>query len=298
MSPANIRQQGMAIIAALVVVAAAAVATTAIIERQATLADTLSSARDYTQANWLLRGGLDWSRMILFEEARRNAITRKGGVWNQPIAGLEISTPHDSRKAYFSGQIEDEQSKFNLWGLAIQGKVQAKELAALEKLLASLDLPAQLAIAISQRVAQTQTKLDDKPVALGLRNLGDLLGIKGMSPQIVESLASYLTILPQKTTVNANTASAEVLSASIPSLDLAQARQLTDQRDSGLWFNNRADFFNRINDPKIDSENQIGINSEWFKVTGQVIMDKTVVSMQALLHREGNQPPAIRWIKN
>lgn len=298
MSPANIRQQGMAIIAALVVVAAAAVATTAIIERQATLADTLSSARDYTQANWLLRGGLDWSRMILFEEARRNAITRKGGVWNQPIAGLEISTPHDSRKAYFSGQIEDEQSKFNLWGLAIQGKVQAKELAALEKLLASLDLPAQLAIAISQRVAQTQTKLDDKPVALGLRNLGDLLGIKGMSPQIVESLASYLTILPQKTTVNANTASAEVLSASIPGLDLAQARQLTDQRDSGLWFNNRADFFNRINDPKIDSENQIGINSEWFKVTGQVIMDKTVVSMQALLHREGNQPPAIRWIKN
>lgn len=298
MSPASRRQQGMAIIAALVVVAAAAVATTAIIERQATLADTLSSERDYTQATWLLRGGLDWSRMILFEEARRNATTRKGGVWNQPIAGLEISTPHDSRKAYFSGQIEDEQSKFNLWGLAIQGKVQAKELATLEKLLASLDLPTQLAIAISQRVAQTQTKLDDKPVTLGLRGLGDLLGIKGMSPQIAESLSSYLTILPQKTTVNANTASAEVLSASVPGLDLAQARQLTDQRDSGLWFNNRADFFNRINDPKIDSRNQIGINSEWFKVTGQVIMDKTVVSMQALLHRKGNQPPAIRWIKN
>src|SRR5690606_32438199 len=119
------RQQGMAVIAALVVVAAAAVATAAIVQRQSVLADTLSGERDRVQAKWLLRGALDWARVILLNDARRNAVTLKDAIWAQPIVGLEIRPPGDPRTAYFSGQIEDEQSKYNILRLAVDGHVEA-----------------------------------------------------------------------------------------------------------------------------------------------------------------------------
>lgn len=295
--PRMARQRGMAVIAALVVVAAAAVVTAAIVERQSLLADTLAGERDRVQAKWLLRGGLDWSRVILFNDARHNAVTRKNAIWDQPISALEIIAPGDARKAYFSGQIEDEQGKFNLTGLAVRGVVQPAQVAALKKLLGSLGVPDGLAGPIAQRVADSQLRPDGGQAAPGLRSVGDLLGIEGISPAMAATLSSYLAVLPKSATINANTASAEVLSASIPGLDLARARDLTVQRDGGRWFTSRADFFNRLNDPDIVPGNQIGIASDWFKVTGQVALDDVVARMQALLYRHGGQPPAIRWIK-
>ena len=292
------RQQGVAIIGALVVVAAASVATASIMERQALLADTLIGELDRTQAKWLLRSGLDWSRIILFNDARRNSVTLKNAIWAQPIFRLEVSTPGDARKAYFSGQIEDEQSKYNILGLSVQGIVQPEELAVLERLLAGLHIPASVATAIAQRVADTQAGQHIEQAAPGLRAVDDLLGIEGMSHDIAAILSSYLSVLPQKTTINANTASAEVLSASIPGLDLAQARSLVDQRDRGQWFNSGADFFNRLGNPAINPGNQIGVSSEWFKVTGEVTLNHIEAGMQALLHRQSGAPPLIRWIKN
>lgn len=292
------RQQGMAVVAALVVVAAAAIATAAIMERQALLADTLVGERDRAQANWLLRGGLDWSRVILLNDARRNAVTRHDAVWAQPIVGLEVSTPNDTRKAYFSGQIEDEQSKYNLENLAVQAVVQPAEVQFLETLLTGLGLPALLGGAIAQRVAQGQTNAFGEQAAPGLRSLGDLLSLEAMSPDLVRTLAPYLTILPQKTALNANTARAEVLSACVPGLDLARARDLVDQRDRGQWFTSRADFFNRLGDSAIRPTDQVDVSSEWFKVTGEVTLDQSAVQMQALLHRQRGAPPVIRWIKD
>ena len=290
------RQQGMAIIGALVVVAAASIVTGAIMERQALLADALAGERDRAQAKWLLRGGLDWSRIILFNDARRNAVTRKDAIWAQPIVGLEVGTPDDARKAYFSGQIEDEQGKYNLGNLADNGRVLPDEQFVLEQMLGGLGISAALAGAIAQRVADGQARGDGQ-AAPGLRTLGDLLGLDGMTPEIANRLGPYLTILPRKTTVNANTASAEVLSARVPGLDLAQARDLADQRDRGQWFTSRADFFNRLGNPAIKPGNQIGVASEWFKVTGEVTLDHAVAAMQALLHRQAGRPPVILWIK-
>lgn len=292
------RQQGMAVIAALVVVTAAAVVSAAIVERQAMLADTLFSERDRSQARWLLRGGLDWARVILFNDARRNPITRKDAVWAHPIVGLEVSAPGDTRKAYFSGQIEDEQGKYNIWRLAVNGVVQPQEMAVLERLLEGLNLPSALAADIAGRVASAQTGQASPQAAPGLRTLDDLLALGRMSPDTIATLSAYLTILPQKAPINANTASAEVLSASVPGLDLAQARALTEQRDRGQWFNSRADFFNRLTEPRITPGNQIDVNSEWFKVTGEVILEPVATRMQALVHRQGDDPPLIRWIKD
>jgi len=289
-------QRGMAVIAALVVVAAAAIAAAALLERQALLVDTLTIERDRTDAQWILRGGLDWSRIILLNDARRNAVTRKNAVWAQPIAGLEISTPDGMRKAYFSGQIEDEQGKYNIRRLAEQGVVRPRELAVLRNILAALGMQESLAQAVAGRVADSQGGPGHEQAVPGLRTLGDLAGLEGMSPEIAATLSGYLTVLPQNTAINVNTASAEVLSAGIPGLDLAHARDLASQRDGGQWFNSGDDFFRRLGKPAVPGGHPVSVRSEWFRVTGQVSIHGTPLTMQALLHRRGDDPPAIQWL--
>lgn len=292
------RQTGMAVIGALIVVAAASVAAGAIMERQALLADTLAGERDRIQAKWLLRGGLDWARIILLNDGRNNAVTLKDAIWAQPIAGLEIKAPGDTRSAHFAGIIEDEQGKYNLQRLAKGGAVQATEFAALNTLLAGLGLPAGLASAISDRVARAQAGPAGTASAPGLRNLRDLLGTPGVSVATIAILSEYLTVLPPDTALNLNTASAEVLSAALPRLDLARARSLMEERDRGHWFTSRGDFLNRLDDPEIAREAALTVRSEWFKVTGEIRLEHASVSLQALLHRQGDALPIVRWIED
>jgi len=292
------RQKGMAVIGALIVVAAASTATAVIMERQTMLADTLAGERDRVQAKWLLRGGLDWARVILFNDARNNAVTLRDAIWSQPIAGLEITAPDGQRRAYFSGLIEDEQSKYNLARLAVNGAVKASEVATLEILLASLDITPQLAVAIAQHMARTQAGPGRAASAPGVRSLHDLIGIEHMTLDRIAALSEYLTILPQATPLNVNTASAEILSAGIPGLDLASARSLAEQRDQGMWFNSRGDFMNRLDNPQVAADVQLDVRSQWFKVTGEVRLDHASASLQALLHRQASAPPAVRWIKD
>ncbi|MCK2094557.1 type II secretion system minor pseudopilin GspK [Thauera aromatica] len=290
------RQTGMAVIAALLVVIAASIAAVAVIERQTLLAQTLTGERNRAQAEWLLRGGLDWARVILREDARRNATTRLDTVWAQPIAGLRVSDPDDAHEALFSGRIEDEQGKYNLRNLInAKGEIVPEELEALTRLLSWLDMPAELAAALAQRIADA-TPGEEPAQAPGVRSVTELGGIDDLSAERMDVLQAYVTVLPGPTPINANTASAEVLASILPELSLAVARELVAERDRGLWFNSAADLFNRVkaNDGRLFT--RIAVRSDWFRVSGEVAMSDAVVGVRALLHRRNDQAPVIRWM--
>lgn len=291
------RQKGMAVIGALLVVAATSVATAAIMERQSLLADTLFGERDRVQAKWLLRGGLDWARVILSLDARNNAVTLKNALWAQPIAGLEIETSGGQKRAYFSGLIEDEQGKYNLSRLATAGELNAGELARFQTLLSHLGLPESLALAITQRVAGSQVRPGQPATALGLRTVEDLAAVQGVTPSTLAMLSEYLTLLPADVPLNINTAGAEVLSASIPGLDLASARSMVQERERGMWFTSRGDFLNRLERPELARRSRLDVRSDWFKVSGEVRLNQAASSMTALLHRQGSAPPTLLWIR-
>ncbi|HLT98665.1 MAG TPA: type II secretion system minor pseudopilin GspK [Burkholderiaceae bacterium] len=291
------KQKGMAVIGALIVVAATSVATASIMERQTLLADTLIGERDRVQAKWLLRGGVDWARVILLNDARNNAVTLRSAIWAQPIVGLEITTPDGARRAHFSGLVEDEQGKYNLARLASGGEVKASELAGLQSLLHSLGMPSALAPAIALRVAQSQPGPSKPATAVGLRSIEDLLGVDGVTPNMVAVLSEWLTFLPPNTPLNVNTASAEVLTASLPGLDLATARSLVEERDGGIWFTSRGDFLNRLKNTEGARRALLDVRSEWFKVSGEVQLQHARVSMTALLQRQGSTPPNVIWMR-
>src|SRR5690606_30084625 len=128
------RQRGMAVIAAMLVVVAASALATSIIERQGLLANILISESDRSQAAWMLRGGLDWSRVVLEMDADNTATARQDGIWGRPIIGLPVGAADDPEHALFSGQIEDEQGKYNRRNLAENARINPHEVQVLERL--------------------------------------------------------------------------------------------------------------------------------------------------------------------
>lgn len=290
-----VRQHGMAIIAALVVVVAASALAASVIERQGFLAHTLIAAGDRSQATWILRGGLDWARAVLHMDARESPITRPDALWARPVIGLPVGQADDPEHALFSGQIEDEQGKYNLQNLADNATINPKEVLVLERLLGWLGLDPALASIMAQRVADAQPGKEGGPRAVGLRSIDELRILHGISDQAIDQLQPYLTVLPAATTVNANTATAEVLGAVVDALGLAGARELIAQRDQGLWFSNRADFVNRLRSRDPDAGQRIGVSSHWFRVTGEVTVGESLAGLRALVHRSDQGLTSIRW---
>lgn len=303
----------MAVISALLIVAAVAVLVTGLFQRQAATIRAVENEQARVQARWLLQGGLDWARLVLREDARRNSTTRLGELWSTPVADTRITRPGDERVALFSGRIEDEQAKYNLRNLAKAGHPQPDEVAVLDRLCSMLGLPGTVSARIALRIANAQIVPADTaggessgtngnggqgrdPLAPMIRSVDDLSGITDIKEETIEALRPYVTVLPEATAVNANTASAEVLAARVPGLSLGQARALMEQRNAGTWFNDRADFGNRLANPDIIiSDSQIVTASKWFSVSGTVTLERAAVTMQALISRPNSNAPVVIW---
>ncbi|KAG8151542.1 type II secretion system minor pseudopilin GspK [Burkholderia catarinensis] len=147
------RQRGAAIITALLVVALSAILVSGMLWRQQVQIRRIENQRVIAQAQWVARGALDWTRMILRSEGdTAPGITYLGGIWGVPIAKTKLSdflgrigAPNDtsSEDTYISGSIEDAQAKFNLRNLVASPapgvlQLNVTQLQAFQRLLTTL----------------------------------------------------------------------------------------------------------------------------------------------------------------
>ncbi len=305
------RQEGMAVISALLIAAVVAVIAAGMIERQGLLTRQLENHQLALQGQWAVEGGLQFSRQVLFEQRLRDPLVRGGQPWAQPMRDVP------SGSVRFDGQLEDEQGKFNLRNLMVDGQVDAEALATFKRLCALIGINERLATAIAgqvidsypQRPLAALGKLDSgRATSPGgavealparrpmLRSVEGLAGLKGMDGQALERLRRFVTVLPALTWVNGNTASAEVLAAQVPGLSLQQAAALVAERDGGRWFINRGDFVNRLRMPSLAMANvRVGINSDWFRLRGLVRLGNRELALQALLRQREGQLPDVIW---
>ncbi|WP_236180181.1 type II secretion system minor pseudopilin GspK [Pseudomonas mosselii] len=301
----------MAVISALLIAAVVAVIAAGMIERQGLLTRQLENHQLALQGQWALEGGLQFSRQVLFEQRLRDPLVRGGQPWAQPMRDVP------SGSVRFDGQLEDEQGKFNLRNLMVDGQVDAEALATFKRLCALIEINERLATAIAgqvidsypQRPLAALGKLDSgRATSPGgavealparrpmLRSVEGLAGLKGMDGQALERLRRFVTVLPALTWVNGNTASAEVLAAQVPGLSLQQAAALVAERDGGRWFINRGDFVNRLRMPSLAMANvRVGINSDWFRLRGLVRLGNRELALQALLRQREGQLPDVIW---
>ncbi|WP_206001999.1 type II secretion system minor pseudopilin GspK [Paraburkholderia aromaticivorans] len=170
-------QTGVAIISALLVVALSAILVSGMLWRQQVQIRRIENQRLLSQAQWVARGALDWTRLILRSEGDTSAgITYLGGLWGVPIAKTRLSDflgqigevrAQQGAETYLSGSIEDAQAKFNLRNLVespAPGVMQLDmdQIGAYQRLLVSLGANSQLAkttaVQVRASLAQSATR--------------------------------------------------------------------------------------------------------------------------------------------
>ncbi|WP_256583143.1 type II secretion system minor pseudopilin GspK [Pseudomonas sp. GW531-E2] len=305
----------MAVISALLIAAVVAVIAAGMIERQGLQTRQIENRQMALQGQWALEGGLQLSRRVLFEQRLRDPLVRGGQPWTRPMR-------HEpSGSVRFDGQLEDEQGKFNLRNLVVDGQVDSEALATFQRLCALIGIGERLATAIAGQVIDSYPQRPPvSPSSAGqglqggratspavaaeplparrpmLRSVDALVGLKGMDAEALQRLRRFVTVLPALTWINGNTASAEVLAAQVPGLSLQQAMALVAERDSGRWFINRGDFVNRLRMPQLAMANvRVGINSDWFRLRGQARLGSRELPLQALLRQREGQLPDVIW---
>ena len=288
------RQRGSALLLAMLVVVAALTLVSGALWRQNALVREAENELAYAQARWLLRGAIDWAGVILQEDARSTTVDHPGEPWSVPLADTRLN-PDDGRvPAYLAGVIEDEQGKLNLRNLVTPDGMSAEELEALHRLLATLRIDGAFADRIAERVARAVRERGER-AAPGLAFVDDALAV-GMDKGAAERLRPFVTVLPEATPLNVNTAAPEVLSARIPALELNDARAFVAGRDRA-YFRDLADARNRLAGIGVQTSGAgLGVATRYFRVTGMVTYGPARLGARALLKRDGARFEVL-WMK-
>jgi general secretion pathway protein K len=268
-----------------------------------------TAERGRSQTSLMMTGAMDWTRLILREDAvsaQGAEADHLGEPWALPVQESKLSTflsqdqqwREGDAEVFLSGQITDAQSRMNVMNLLDNGQVSPKVLARFAVLFERLNLPLAELQTMAQELQRSQQSITSSATgsAASGSGAGPLMPQQtaqlvwlGLSPASLAALQPHITLLPEATPVNLNTASAEVLSASIAGLDLASARQLVQQRQRGPWTSLNAAQQAMGTSGRLLDEQQHSVRSRYFEVHGRMRIDNVVQQELALVRREGGQ---------
>jgi general secretion pathway protein K len=301
-------QRGAALLAAMLTVALVATFAAGALWQQWKSIEVEGAERQRTQARWLLTGALDWARVILREDARAgdaNAPTdHLAEPWAVPLQEARLSsflaalpdgtgnTLDDekfARQVLLSGAVNDLQGRLNVTNLLQGNKLDGKTVLAFERLFDALGVPLEQLSLLTQGLMAAQTQSSNSP--LMPQRVGQLSWL-GLSPQALQTLSPHITVLPTRTTVNLNTASVQVLHASIPGLSLSDAQRLVKQRERQHW--SSVDAFQKNLGRPISLSDTHSVNTQYFEVLGRLRMPQTTLQERSLVKRDG-QDLKVLW---
>ncbi|AZG13110.1 MULTISPECIES: type II secretion system minor pseudopilin GspK [Cupriavidus] len=299
------RQHGAAVVTALLMVTLAVVVVSGMLWRQQVQIRSIENQRLVAQAAWIEKAAVDWSRLILRDDQRRSQVDYLGEPWSVPVAetrlsdflGAGVSTAEGGETSFVSGRILDAQARFNLtnlyeWQADATGRVvnvNPVSLAAFRRLLQTLGMNAGLAEPTAQYFlrAARGVSTNGQPAPRPPDSIEDLLAIPGYTPAMIAVLEPFVTVLPERTLVNANTAEAEVLAAVIDKLPIDRARELVRQRDRS-YFRNTGDITNQLRGiaPQADaSAGTVDVKTRYFLIYGLVRHDRARRLKVSLVYR-------------
>lgn len=180
------RQRGVAVVTALLLTTLAVTIVASLFWQQQVQVRSIENQRLQLQKQWILRGALDWARLILRENARLSNYDSLDQPWAVPLLDTRLDqyvennrADTESSDATLSGQMVDAQSLYNLTNLAPNGQIVEKEVKAFARLLASQRLNPSLAQDTAAMVAASVPR--QPPPATGAtgneQNIDPLTGL-------------------------------------------------------------------------------------------------------------------------
>ena len=242
---------------------------------------------------------------------------------------VDKNASETEREAFLSGQMIDLQGKLNVSNLLEGNSLSATALASFSRLFELLGLPKEQLLTLASslleavrdptppvagatpnpnRTPASTTPISaasapaqagtpptpvTAPVATALSPLMpervEQLVWLGLPRETLAALMPYITLLPQRTAVNLNTASAEVIYASTPGLDMADAQRVVAVR-ARKHFATLAEANQQMGGTEGKfSDAQHAVATRFFEVTGQLRLEQTLVQERSVLQRDGLQ---------
>jgi general secretion pathway protein K len=310
-TPRPARQRGVAVITALLLTTLAVTIVASLFWQQQVQVRSMENQRLHLQTKWILRGALDWTRLILRQDGQdHQGYTWDQDVWATPLAETRLDDYVERERvdgekydATLSGQIIDAQSRYNLANLADKKQVNPAQVAVFARLLQNLQLNPALAQAVADEVAAGQSPASPSTPAGGGKEtmaplrVEDLLAVPGFTPQTVERLRDLVVVLPAQTVVNLNTAPAEVIAALIPNFSLAEATALVNARKRAA-FKDIGSFKALLGGRDVPAGAPAGYKSDYFLVRSRVRLDRAALDAEALIWRQpGLLKTDVLWIR-
>ena len=332
----NLRQSGVAVVTALLLTTLAITIVASLFWQQQVQVRSIENQRMQLQKKWILRGAIDWARLILREDARHSNADYLDEPWAVKLENTRLDqyVEEDSQDAAnndatLSGQIVDAQASYNLNNLATNGIVDSREVAVFSRLLANLQMSPGLAAAAASAIAQTQSKVQGPPSGnnggqgpapastaaatistsannnstvqfLRFTQVDDLLAVSGFTPDMIANLRPFVVVLPRAagvTPINFNTAPAEVIAARGEDISMGDAALIIASRKTA-FFNNFQDLQHRFSS-KISSDmaSIIDTKTGYFVVNGKVKMNRSALDVSALVSRTSDGATTVLWVK-
>ncbi|MES2946832.1 MAG: type II secretion system minor pseudopilin GspK [Pseudomonadota bacterium] len=292
-------QSGAALLAAMLTVTLVATFAATSLWQQFRSLEVEAAERGRVQSGWILTGALDWSRLILREDARSGGADHLAEPWAIPLNEARLSsflavdkTASDTeREAFLSGHINDLQARLNITNLIDGAAVSEPTLVTFARLFELLGLQEQQLDALasqlllaSKAASGSGTQTDSAP--LMPQRIEQLVWL-GLAPEALAVLSPYITLLPTRTAINLNTASSEVIYASAPTLELADAQKLVAARER-THFKTLADANKVLGSvASAFTEGEHGVASRYFEVYGRLRLEQIVVQERSVLLRDG-----------
>ncbi len=298
---------GAALVVALLIVALSTAFSTHMLWRGNQWFGQQESLRDQAQAREIAYAGLKWAGAVLTEDKRTNAYDYDREPW------ATIVPVSEAEGGFVSGQLVDEQAKWNINNLSATGAVARQEWDIFRRLLVSAELPVTLVAAVVDWIdadnelreggAEDAHYLNLKPAYLprnGLfANLDELVFVRGFDAAAVERLRPLVTVLPRYTPININDASIPVLSAVLFDFSDDEVQRIAIERKR-VPFQNIQDFFRRV--PKRDNltdqispnlATQLDVKTDYFSARISSTYGRSVVELHAMLDRRNARPEIV-----
>lgn len=301
--------RGAALLVALLTVAMVATLAAAGLWQQWRAVEVEAAERQRAQASWVLSGALDWARLILREDASTfGRVDHLGEPWAVPLREARLATflgasrdtdaGSGAERSFLSGDIVDLQSRLNVTNLVDAGSVSPTGTRAFVRLFEVLGLPASQVTAMAQQLLRAQqasqgaTPADGAPVPLPPQEVSQLVWL-GLPPASLAAISPYVTVLPERTAVNLNTAPATVIYAAVDGIGMADAQRLVAQR-SASHLRSLPDATALLGPEARTGDGVASISSRFFEVQGQLRLDQQVTVERSLVQRDNIRVQTLR----
>jgi general secretion pathway protein K len=310
--PAKASQRGIALLMVLVIVAIATVLTVGMISTQQQVMRRAGSLFSQDQARLYVQGAEDLVKELIrndTQDDKKDSSPRDylGEAWAQPFPPFPVPG------GTVSARLTDAQSKFNLNSLVQSGAASQPAIDYFQRLLRQLALPDSLVYALvdwedaDNNPVNADGAEDDfysrsnppyRAANRPLVSLSELHLVRGFTPEVIQALTPYVSVLPTSTPMNINTMGPMLMQSLVDGLSASAGEEMAGNRPA-QGYKNVDDFlaeavFNGLNsDQKGALRGLLDVRTNYFEMAADASIDGHHSVLVSVLQRGNSDTIAV-----